>query len=171
MASHAYGVGSHPQAVKLSISGRTSFSSMAATQFLLRRPASVLVPRSGTHSGVHPHDVDTSPPVGRQQATTIVQADDSRVEVFDNWYDPSSSAVIAQGGARETRSDRLAVWNSRLTSTVSKLRNELRSTRMELFESREEARVALARVQGVQDSLIAEAEVCSTGRAVQQGSD
>jgi outer membrane murein-binding lipoprotein Lpp len=88
------------------------------------------------------------------------QADDTRVEVFDSWYDACSSLVISAGGLKETRSERLAQWSSRLSASVSKLKNELRQTRMEIFEAQEGTKTALAQVQDVQESLIQEMQVC-----------
>jgi outer membrane murein-binding lipoprotein Lpp len=82
------------------------------------------------------------------------------VEVFDNWYDACSSMVISAGGRKETRSERLAQWSNRLTASVSKLKNELRQTRMEVFEAQEGTKAALAQVQDVQESLMQEMQVC-----------
>lgn len=81
------------------------------------------------------------------------------MEVFDDWYNPSASAVISAGGATETRSDRLAQWSTRLSATVSKLKNELRTTRMEAFEAQQGTKQALEDVQQSQARLLSEVEV------------
>jgi Starch binding domain len=86
-------------------------------------------------------------------AAHAVQAEDKRVEVFDNWYDPASSAVIANSGPKETRSDRLTAWSDQLNSTVGKLRGELRSTRMEVFENEEGMKQALADAKAAREEL------------------
>ena len=88
-----------------------------------------------------------------------LQANDTQVEVFDKWWDPSSSIVKTAGGSKETRSDRLALWTSQQTGSVSKIRNELRATRMEAFQADEESKQALARAQSAQEALMTQKQV------------
>ena len=93
-----------------------------------------------------------------------MQAGDKEVEVFDNWYDPAGSMVVANGGDQEPRSDRLTIWSNQLSTTVTNLRNELRATRMQSFEQEEEARQALARMQETQEELSKQASVRASRR-------
>ena len=82
-----------------------------------------------------------------------------RLEVQDSWYDPAAAAVVPAGGQRTTRSDRLALWAGQLSGSVGKLREELRTTRMSVFEAQQGMRDALEQVQETQDTLSSQVEV------------
>lgn len=88
-----------------------------------------------------------------------VQPGEVRLEVQDTWYDPAASKVVPSGGQPTTRSDRLALWASQLSGTVGKMREELRATRMSVFEAQQGMRDALDQVQLTQDTLTQQVEV------------
>eukprot|EP00892_Ulva_mutabilis_P000197 jgi/Ulvmu1/10178/UM006_0134.1 len=92
-------------------------------------------------------------------AVLAILPGESRLEVQDNWYDPAASAVVPSGGQRTTRSDRLALWANQMNGSVGKLRDELRSTRMNVFEAQQGMKDALEQVQVTQDTLAQQVEL------------
>lgn len=100
--------------------------------------------------------------------STPMQANDTQVEVFDKWWDPASSIVVSAGGNKETRSDRLMLWTNQQLGSVSKIRNELRATRMEAFQADEESKQALSRARAAQEALEAQKKVRTSLDAAQE---
>lgn len=88
-----------------------------------------------------------------------MQPGESRLEVQDTWYDPAASKVVPSGGQPTTRSDRLALWAGQLSGSVEKMREELRATRMSVFEAQQGMRDALDQVQQTQETLTQQVEV------------
>lgn len=65
--------------------------------------------------------------------------DEGVLEVFDQWMDGPSSAVVYNGD-KTTRSERLNKWAESLRNANAMQRAELRNIRMDLFQVQEEAR-------------------------------
>lgn len=102
-------------------------------------------------------------------SSVLMQSDDTRVEVCDNWYNPSAAQVYSDGGRQETRSDRLVQWATQSTEAVTKVRNELRATRMQAFEKEEEAREATQALQKTREDLKVKAKVRKAAPAMPLG--
>lgn len=73
--------------------------------------------------------------------------------MLEDWHDSTRSS-LSTNGETMTRADHLQRWAGKMTNTLAAQRDEIRSTRMELFQALEDAREGGAMVRTAQDQLM-----------------